>query len=219
MKKLEKKQIIKPRKFFPDLTFAVGSEDLRPAMKYAVVDKGRIVATDSFILACINLSIWLEPDTVGVLEGKAFDVNLLKKLAKPWKDVIFHKEHIMFIDKNGFCELNYYSGRMLKDGKIERYSPVEAQYFEVAGAFPSWESVVPLTEKKKIRFYEDPDTSEINLSLSLLNNASKCLTTKEISMKATGGKNRPYLLTPIKTFDYEHPEYSEFVMVMPIRPQ
>lgn len=205
------------KKQFPDLSFAVSTDTLRPGMNYAIVEGGKIIATNSMVMACIDLSIWMDEEQVAKLEGKVFDIHLLKKLAKAWKEILFHKDHILFVDKHGFCELNYYSGKIETDGTIKKYNPITSEFTDVSSKFPNWRSITPVTDKRKIKLTEVPEGDEINFNLDLLNSAVKCLSTKKISVKVTGGKKKPYLITPIMVSEYSNPEFSEYVILMPIQ--
>lgn len=203
------------KKQFPDLSFAVSTDTLRPAMQYAIVEDGKIIATNSMVMACVDLRIWMDEEQVLKLEGKAFDIHLLKKLSKAWKEILFHKDNILFVDRHGFCELNYYSGIYNKDGEIKKYNPISSEFIDVASKFPNWKAITPVTDKKKLKLSEIPEGEELNFNLDLLNNAVKCLTTKIISVKATGRKNKPYLVTPLMASSYSNPEFSEYVILMP----
>lgn len=212
----------KVEKQFPDVSHAVSNDMLRPVMSYAVIQNWRIVATDSYILININLSVWLDDqEDINKLEGKILNVHLLKKLAKAWYQIIFKENEITFVDRYGFAETNYYSGRISeskdhKGGYMEKYDPLTGEYSEI-GYYVNWAAIVPLTNKYKPKFDGAPDLQKAHLSVDKLNAAVKPFKSKMVQIIATSDNERkPYIVTPAKVSSYQYEEFDEFSIVMPI---
>ena len=203
-------------KKFPDISEAVSTDSLRPIMQYAVVQNGRIIATDSHILVNISLNIWIESEEeLANLEGKIFNIKLLKKITKNWSELIFQKDRILFKDKDGFTEFAFYSGRIDQKGYMETYNPETEEYSEL-GTYVNWKNVVPMTDKNKLKLDGAPELQEANFWMRVLAKAVKSFSTDKIRMIATGGGLKPLIVTPCKMAEYQHDEFSEYAMVMPI---
>jgi len=100
---------------FKGLSAAVAEDDLRPAMKLAVVDKGFLIATNGNILCKVCLkSMGATEEELLVLEGKVFNAVLMKKLAKAgWFEVSFSEGGITFYPKKGDPEHAHYTGSVI----------------------------------------------------------------------------------------------------------
>jgi hypothetical protein len=68
------------KKTFPNIYKALGCDDMRPAMQYAIVENGKLIATNGKILIVSDFAIFAEHSELA--EGKVFDKNLLRWMAK-----------------------------------------------------------------------------------------------------------------------------------------
>ena len=205
-------------KHFPNLTQAVSTDNLRPSMNYAIVQNGRIIATDVHVLVVIDLKVWIkDEEQLKNIEGKILNLKLLSKLAKDWSVLIFRKDSILFRDKTGFSEFSYYSGSINDKGKMFSFDIETEKYDEDDfGTYPNWKSVLPMTDKFKLKITDDPDLQESNFSVKKIDHGVKAFTTDSVRMIATGGKNRPMIITPAMLPQYEHEEFSEIALIMPL---
>ena len=77
---------------FADFSKIVSKDNLRPAIQFAIVEKGRLIATDTHCLAISDLANYVKPEQMPFLNNKVFDGDLLKKLSKA-KNLIFFENH------------------------------------------------------------------------------------------------------------------------------
>lgn len=94
-------------KLFKGINKVLSTGGLRPILQNAIIHNGHIVATNSYILAKINLiGYGLCEDQINLLEGKVFNKALLDILQKEdVEDVEIRKDSIFLRTKN--IELKY----------------------------------------------------------------------------------------------------------------
>lgn len=82
---------------FKGINNIVGNDDLRPALTYAIIENGSIVATDAHILVKVDLEIFgLDYQEKSLLEGKCIPKDTLQKLGA------IKKNQEWFINDIGF---------------------------------------------------------------------------------------------------------------------
>jgi hypothetical protein len=127
---------------FPNIYKALGSDAMRPAMQYAIIEDGKIVATNGKMIVVSDLSVYA--DNPEWAEGQVFDRDLLKWMAKKdfnrlectGKGIVAHKS-------GGEKEKKSYSGIWTKGERTSRAIYRYPDKKEHIGSFPDWRSVIP----------------------------------------------------------------------------
>lgn len=135
-------------RIFPKLENIVSKDDLRPVMTNAVIEKGRLIATNGHVMLFSSLESIYEAGG-GVLKGfKDLDGVMLgpqtiKYLgATKVKSVDFQGSRLVAYagkEKRVF----YYSGKKLESGSYEQIDEITGDKLESQVNYPNWGVVIP----------------------------------------------------------------------------
>jgi hypothetical protein len=139
-------------KIFPNFYKALTGNDMRPALSYAIIEDGKIIATNGHILIFCNFGVYVENPELA--ERKVFDRDLLKWMTgKQFFRLDCTKNGIAGYSNTGEKEERPYSGyfeiteKQKKDSQ-ESYPvrPIHLYSEEHSGkdlSFPNWKSAIP----------------------------------------------------------------------------
>ena len=115
---------------FKGLDKIISKDELRPVLGVAYIDKGNIVATDSFQLVKIDLSFFgIAQEDADLLEQKCIDIDTIKKLG------VLKSNQKWFINEQG---INVYKANSNKVGLIYPLDDIQE-----VGNYPNYNAIIP----------------------------------------------------------------------------
>jgi hypothetical protein len=133
---------------FPNIYKALANDEFRPAMNYAIIDDGKIVATNGCLLIASDFHLFVDNPELAV--GKVFDKNLLRWMAKKdFKQLECTETGIIAYKKRCEKEEKPYSGYFRALEKESRAIFLYSDERKKIGNYPNWKSVIPDDSKYK----------------------------------------------------------------------
>ena len=186
---------------FPNIYKALGTDEKRPTYSYAIIEDGKIVATNGRVLIFSDFSNYvINPE---LSENKVFDRDLLKWMTKKdfYQLECTHTGIVAYSTKG--MEEKAYSGHfevkeITKDNGnkfITRPIFVNAGKREIGG-YPNWKSAIPCDED----YTESKEIERIGFDMNLLKMISDSFAydSKEIRLKFEfRGANKPFRVSPL----------------------
>jgi hypothetical protein len=189
---------------FPKMYKALRSDDSRPAMQYAIVEDGKIVASNGHIMVFSDFGCFVE--NPGQAEGKVFDKELLKWMSdKSIKRLECRETGIAACRSQNGWEEKPYSGylQITKTNEEETNPSCDIHLIYLSknkdgkeiGRFPDWKSAIP----DKRSYEETEGLKNIGFDAGQLNTIAECFIygTQEPKLKFEFWENdRAILVSP-----------------------
>ena len=185
---------------FPNIYKVLGTDENRPTLSYAIIEDGKIVATNGKILIFSDFSNYvINPE---LSENKVFDKDLLKWMSKKdfYQLECTHTGIVAYSTKG--MEEKPYSGyfevkEITKDygNIIIRPVFVNAGKREIGG-YPNWKSAIPCDSD----YTESKEIERIGFDMNLLKMVSDSFAydSKETRLKFEFcGANKPFRVSPL----------------------
>lgn len=159
---------------FPSIYKLFPSDGLRPWLDFAIVEDGRIVATNGYILVYSQLSAFVK--NAELAESKVFDKKMMRWMTgAKIRTLTCTQTGIEATFKDGSIKHHPYSGH-IKPDKFERRTIVlPKDKKNIESPFPNWKSVIPLDKT----FFDFEGLRMTNLSSVQLSLLINCFTLKK----------------------------------------
>lgn len=125
---------------FPNIYKSLSNNDLCSNMHYAIIEDGKIIATNGHLIVCSDLGLFVSnPENA---EGKVLDKAILKWLTnKNFKDIECTEKGFIATSKVS-TENKEYSGYYLLEKGRELYINSQNEN-KPLGRFPNWKGCIP----------------------------------------------------------------------------
>ena len=148
---------------FPKIYNAVGQDKMRPTQMYAIIEDGKIIATNGLIMIYSDFDNYVSNPELA--EGKIFSKDLLKLMSKKdFEKIECTETGVRLYYKNGLFEEEKYSGYICDDRKMFIFGMTD-----MLGRYPDWKKV---TKKEDGLVYEG--LNSFNVSAEGLTIISEC---------------------------------------------
>lgn len=184
---------------FPNIYKALADDKLKPAMHYAIVEDGKIIATNGKVLVYSDLKLFVENSKQA--EGKVFDKALLQWMTgKGLQSMECTSTGITGYFTDGRVEEKPYTGycdtyQNTNNVTVRRIYVPFGRAIQETGSFPNWKSVLP----DKAARGATADVDCIGFDMNLLKTVAGCFTCekdKQFLKMEFYGKDKAVYITP-----------------------
>jgi hypothetical protein len=184
---------------FPDFYRALADDKIRPAMHYAIIEDGKIIATNGKILIYSDLKLFVENPELA--EGKVFDKALLQWMTgKGLHGMECTSTGITGYFTDGRVEEKPYTGyydtyQNTNNVTVRKVCVTSCGNAQEVDGFPDWKSVLPDKTVRKAM----ADVDCIGLDMNLLKTVAGCFTgeNRQLLKMEFYGKGKAVHITPV----------------------